>query len=245
MVYMGSKNRLAKYIVPIIQDYIDKNDVKTYVELFVGGGNLIDKIKCENKIGCDINKQLISLLTYVRDNPTIPIAPKECTFEHFKDVRDSQGTDKYSDEYTALISFCASYCGGGFPRGYARGNDSNGNPRDMYNERVINLKKQAPNLNGIKFKYCDYKSFDYKNLGSNNVYYLDPPYKNTKKYDKQNLDYEEFYDFCRELAKNNKVFISESYMPDDFKCIWEKERSIMLDSGRNKAIQMTEKLFTI
>ena len=38
MKYMGSKSRIAKYIVPIIQEYIDKNEIKNYLEPFVGGG---------------------------------------------------------------------------------------------------------------------------------------------------------------------------------------------------------------
>ena len=62
MVYLGSKNKLAKYIVPIIQKYIDDTNCKDYFEPFVGGANIIDKIKCENKYGNDINKYLIALL---------------------------------------------------------------------------------------------------------------------------------------------------------------------------------------
>lgn len=36
MKYMGSKSRIAKYIVPIIQKYIDDSGYK-YVESMVGG----------------------------------------------------------------------------------------------------------------------------------------------------------------------------------------------------------------
>lgn len=35
--YMGSKSRIAKHIVPIIQRYIDENNIKKYYEPFVGG----------------------------------------------------------------------------------------------------------------------------------------------------------------------------------------------------------------
>jgi DNA adenine methylase len=35
--YMGSKSRIAKYIVPIIQKYINENDIAMYIEPFVGG----------------------------------------------------------------------------------------------------------------------------------------------------------------------------------------------------------------
>ena len=35
---MGSKSRIAKYIVPIIQKCIDDNNLETYIESCVGGG---------------------------------------------------------------------------------------------------------------------------------------------------------------------------------------------------------------
>ena len=44
MRYMGSKNRLSKELVPIINSYITTG-TKGYIEPFVGGANIIDKIK--------------------------------------------------------------------------------------------------------------------------------------------------------------------------------------------------------
>lgn len=37
MVYQGSKNRLAKDLVPIIQSYVDNPNCVGYLEPFVGG----------------------------------------------------------------------------------------------------------------------------------------------------------------------------------------------------------------
>lgn len=37
MKYMGSKSRIAKQIVPIIQNYIDQSTKKAYIEPFAGG----------------------------------------------------------------------------------------------------------------------------------------------------------------------------------------------------------------
>lgn len=68
MVYQGSKSRISKYIVPIIQKYIDKNNIDTYIEPFVGGANVIDKIKCKTKIGTDLNKYVIALLNHVKND---------------------------------------------------------------------------------------------------------------------------------------------------------------------------------
>lgn len=52
MKYMGSKNRIAKYILPIILK--DRKECQWYVEPFVGGCNTIDKV-VGNRIGSDIH----------------------------------------------------------------------------------------------------------------------------------------------------------------------------------------------
>lgn len=92
---------------------------------------------------------MIALLKYVQENPTIPIAPEICSKEHYVDVRENRkaGKGKYSKEYTALIGYCASYGGRYFDGGYARDNTG----RNMYFERVLNLREQAPLLKNISF----------------------------------------------------------------------------------------------
>lgn len=57
MKYMGSKNRISKHLKPIIESYLIDKDV--YIEPFVGGANMIDKINFNNKIGSDLNKYVI------------------------------------------------------------------------------------------------------------------------------------------------------------------------------------------
>lgn len=139
----------------------------------------------------------------------------------------------------ALIGYCASYGGRYYDGGYGR--DSKGG-RSIYTERVANLKGQAPSLKDIEFSCRDYK--DYLNMKiTNALFYLDPPYKGTKQYSKQNINYKEFYDFCRELSKENIVVISEYSMPNDFICIWEKERKVLQKSDRKNGQKVTEKLF--
>lgn len=241
MVYQGSKNRLAKELIPIIQKEIDENNITTYIEPMVGGANVIDKIKCERKIGADINAELISLLKYVQEDNDITIAPEDCSFEHYKEVRQNrkEGGSRFSTEYTALIGYCASYGGRYFDGGYGR--DSSGG-RSIFPERVRNLQKQAPALEGIEFKCCDYHAFaDYKNC----LFYFDPPYKGTKQYGSNKIIYDDFYKFLKELSKNNVILVSEYFMPEDFTCIWTKERKVMQKSDRVAAEKAVEKLFTI
>lgn len=53
---MGSKNRISKFILPILLDECVKEGVTTWIEPFVGGGNIIDKVPNSFKrIGLDIN----------------------------------------------------------------------------------------------------------------------------------------------------------------------------------------------
>lgn len=87
MVYQGSKDRIAKFIVPIIQNYINAYHIKNYYEPFVGGANVIYKVICENKTGSDYNEYLIKLLRYIQQDNHISIAPENCTFEHYSEVR--------------------------------------------------------------------------------------------------------------------------------------------------------------
>ena len=84
MKYMGSKSRIKKEIVPILQKIIDDNNIKYYIEPFVGGANVIDVIKCENRIGGDKHDKLISLLKHVQNGGQLP---SEVSKELYDDVR--------------------------------------------------------------------------------------------------------------------------------------------------------------
>ena len=244
MIYQGSKAKLRKYILPILQNCINENHIENYYEPFCGGCSMIDHIQCKNRIGSDINSELIELLKYMRDNPNLDIFPQDCSFEHYSDVRENRKnkTNKYSIPYTSGIGYFASYGGRYFDGGYGR--DAKGS-RCVYQERLKHALNQAPNLKGIDFKACsfeDYNPTDYEKC----LFYLDPPYLNTKVYNGQKgFPYERFYNWCRELGKKNYVYISEYFMPGDFECVWSKERKVMQKSDRKKAEVATEKLYYI
>lgn len=240
MIYQGNKARIRKYILPVLQKCIDENQVKTYVEPFVGGANIIDHIVCSERIGTDINRELIALLQYMQLDPELKIFPERCPVEHYKEVRENRkhNGSLFNPAYTAGIGYFASYGGRYFDGGYAR--DAKGN-RIIYAERLAYARKQAPLLKNICFDVRDYRFYiNYVNC----VFYLDPPYKGTKVYNSvTGFDYDKFYSFCRDLSKNNWVFISEYEMPDDFECIWSKERKVFQKSDRANAEVATEKLF--
>ena len=116
------------------------------------------------------------------------------------------------------VEFLGSYSTGGFPRGMAKPTAT----RNFYNETYRNLKEQAPDLKDIVFKCQNYWELpeDTKNC----VIYLDPPYQGTKQYTYANvskMDYDYFWNWVRDISKNNFVFVSEQNAPEDFICIWE------------------------
>lgn len=241
MKYMGSKSRITKYIIPIIQSYIDDNNIKNYYESFVGGANVIDKIKCENRYGTDNNKYLIALLNRVKNQEDLL---KEVDRELYSKVRDcyNNNQETYEDWIIGNVGFLASYNGRFFDGGYAKSGyekTKNGERfRDYYREAKDNILTQAPLLKDIKFYYCDYRERSPKNM----VIYVDPPYENTKQYNtSKDFNHFEFWDKMREWSENNIVLISEENAPNDFECIWEQKVSRSI-KAQDKS-KSTEKLF--
>lgn len=246
MKYMGSKSRIAKDIVPIIQSYIDDNNITTYIEPFVGGANVIDKIKCKNKIGSDLNKYLIALLNHVKDDKPLYKEVSKSLYNEARSCFNNNGND-FDDWELGNIGFLASYNGKWFDGGYAKAGyektKTGQRYRDYYKESKNNILIQA---HKELFKKCDFIVRDYLEYENMNikgcVIYLDPPYNNTTKYKNANLfDYDKFWDFARKMSKGNIVLISELEAPNDFKCIWEKEVSRSINS--NNKSKANEKLF--
>lgn len=236
MKYVGSKNRLAKDLVPIIQNYIDNNKIETYIEPFVGGGNIIDKINCKNKIGYDYNKYLIALWNKLKQDTDW--IPDDISKEQYLDVKNNM-ENKYEDYYVGLIGFCATYNAGWF-RGYGgKAHTKQGKIRNYYKEGVNNILKQINNIKDVEFKvsnYIDLPSFN------NCLLYCDPPYESSgDKMYKENIIYKDYWNKVREWSKNNIVLCSEYNAPEDFECIWSKKVTTTFDNKSRK--NDIEKLF--
>ena len=62
--------------------------------------------------------------------------------------------------------------------------------------------------------------------------YIDPPYKNTRKY-KVEFDYDKFWDKAKELSRNNIVLVSEQIIPNDVEILLEKEIKMTMNAKGN------------
>ena len=241
MVYMGSKEKLAKYIVPILQKTIDENNCDTYIECFVGGANIINKIKCKNRFGYDRSDTLIALLKQAQDD--FSKIKEDGNLEDWNKGKNYVKNGIMPNDMTladiGAIEFFRSYGAGGFPRGFVKDYQN----RNPYKERRANLEKQSKSLKDIKFNCQNY--WELKPC-SNAVIYLDPPYQGTKIYgyaSQEKIDYDFFWNWVRKISKNNYVFISEQKAPEDFEVLWKKEISRQVAIKND--FKATEKLFKL
>jgi DNA adenine methylase len=230
MKYMGSKQRISKYILPIMLS--EKRDNQVWVEPFVGGGNTIDKVSGE-RIGSDSNKYVIDALVSIRDFVhELPKDNSEFTEGDYKQLRASE---EY--KHKGYAGFAFSY-GGKWLGGWSR--DSDGK-RDYVSEAYRNAVKQSKRLQGVKLLTCDYSQLD---IPKNSIIYCDPPYANSTKY-LNGFNHLDFFNWCRKkVIDGHIVYVSEYNAPDDFKCVFEKEivSSLTKDTGSKKGV---ERLFKI
>lgn len=237
MKYTGSKARISKDISSIINELIKTHDIKTYIEPFCGGCNVIDRIECENKIASDNNEYLIELWKSIKCGYNFP---EFITRDEWYKVKYNK--DDFNKDYVGLVGVLASYNGCWFTSYGGSANTKSGKVRNYYQEAVNNVKKQIPKIQDVEFKCGDYTQFsDVKGC----LIYCDPPYSKGKHRYKEsnNFDSHRFWEWCRMVSKNNIVLISEYESESDFIIIYEKQLAKTHPDQVNKS--PTEKIFTV
>lgn len=234
MKYMGSKNRIAKHILPIMLR--DRKEGQCWVEPFVGGANMIDKVD-GNRIGADFNSHLIDALMLIRDNPQS--IPDLITEDDYKEAQDRKKT-----ELDGFIGFAMSFGGkwfGGYRRDKAGTKGCIENMTTQTRRSKNSAIQQSEMIKGVDLVFASYSDL---NIPPNCIIYCDPPYEGTTGY-KDKFNHAEFWQWCRDKSKEgHTVFISEYNAPDDFECIWQQELNVSVaKNGKHK--KAVEKLFTI
>lgn len=244
MKYVGSKQRIAYKILPIILKNRKPN--QWYVEPFCGGCNIIDKVS-GNRIANDSNQYLISMWKALQNGWIPPDYVNESTYN---DVR--KNPQNYDEHFVAFVQFGCSF-GAKWNGGFARNIKKDTINSDILNRGIknycrqskINILKQLPKLHGVKFTNVDYSDMI---IPLKSVIYCDIPYGSTIKY-KDDFDHEKFWQWCRDkVDEGHEVFISEYNAPDDFTCIWYED--VICNVGANNKIdkankKRTERLFTL
>lgn len=237
MKYMGSKARHAKELLPIILK--NRKPGQWYVEPFVGGANMIDKVDGP-RIASDTQPHLISMWQAVSDGWWTP--PQFVSEEDYSEVNAHR---KIMPE-TGYIGFALSFGGkffGGYRRDVAGTKGCVENMKLQSRRSYDSLLKQAKQLKGVDFRFCSYLNLA---IPEGSIIYCDPPYAGTTKYATGGFDHDVFWQWCREkVAEGHQVFVSEYTAPDDWECIWEKSTKANFDDKRSGENARTEKLFTL
>ena len=209
----------------------------TFVSLFCGScavevklASTFDTVVCN-----DNHKYLIALYQALQNGYDPPVYITE---DEYKRVRSN--LYKETPEYVGLVGFGSSF-GGKWFGGYGKSKKPNGEIRWHSEETKRALERDMKYLQNVKFTCLDYHDVP---IPKHSVVYADPPYANTTTYQGQKFNTYEFWEYMREISKDNQVYISELTAPDDFECIWEKPFTRTLDRNKENQFKVTEKLFT-
>lgn len=231
MKYMGSKNRIAKHLLPIMLAECEKHGITKWVEPFVGGGGMIDKVPDSfERVGYDLNDHAIHALIDIRDNADkLPDSVSEEEYKSYKGLPPQS--------IMSWVRFECSF-GAKLDNGYAKNKEGRN-----YAEKGKNLAlKQSPKIQNVQFICDSYENLDFTNA----LIYCDPPYQGTSGYKTGAFDHDKFFEWCRQQAKKNIVFVSEYNAPDDFECVWQGEVKTNFASQRKAATHnAVEKLFKV
>lgn len=256
MIYLGSKNRYAKEIIPIINKFIKDNNIKEFYDIFTGGANIADKIICEKIVANDLNPCIISLHKQAqKDFSKIPTSyTKEeylSAYSNFKLLREHLFENKTLDEFQEIVNMplyiigayenYTTYSHKGFCGSYLKPIDPKSG-RKPHTEARLNHYKQSLEENYKKINFISKNYIDLE-IPKNAVIYCDPPYKNTTGYDTKEFNHEEYYNWLRKKSKTNPIFISEQDMPKDFTLIWEQ--TVKREAALNTKKKAVEKLYFI
>ena len=222
---MGNKSRIVNDILPIILQYNENN---IFVDLFCGSCSVIQNVPITyERIANDKNKYLIEMLKSLANGKKYPNYIDKETYSHYRNIynQERKGIIKLTDEQYAEVGVI----------------QKNGKSRDYITEQINNTLSQIPYFKGIEFYSKDYQEVE---IPEDSIVYCDIPYRDTKQYEtSKDFDYERFYNWCRENQDKYKIFVSEYFMPDDFKCIWQKEVTNSMNT--TKTYKPTEKLFVL
>ena len=208
MKYVGSKQRIADKLSPIIQR--GRRTDQCIVETFAGGLNMTAKLT-GFRIANDINPYVIALWRALLFENFQP--PKYVAKDMYSHIRENKHL--YSEAVVGWVGINCSFKGKFFG-GFA-GTHKNG--RNYQEEAINNTLKQKPYLTGITLTQGDYRDL---RIPKNSIIYCDPPYLNTTGYGVK-FDTEAFWKWCRsKVQEGHTVYVSEYEAPEDFISIWNQ-----------------------
>lgn len=229
MRYVGGKFLIRKQVAEYLESVRGSRD---YFEPFVGGAWVTIEMSGKRHAS-DINSHLITMWKALQDGW---IPPDNVSEEMFREYKEKMPEN---DPLTAFIGFGCTY-GGRFMQGFARQKERDGTDRNFALVAKNSLLKKLPKLKDVTFTHGSYLSY----APDNKLIYCDPPYENTKPYDRiEKFDHDLFRNVMRKWSRNNMVVISEFNSPEDFITVKEMKGRTFVHDGSGTTTETCEKLF--
>lgn len=230
MRYMCDKSRIAKQIATYINNIALIDGISNYYEPFCRGYAVAEQVNIKNRYCSDANKYLIALMNKVKTGsfPSPGIDEFEYVYEDtWMDVKANIGTNKYEDWYIGYVGIIGSYGGWWFERHTPYYENQLWEYLDILRDRDIE------SLKNIIFNTVEYDNVVIEN---NSIVYCCAPCLGTNNYMTGKFDFNKYYDWLKEISKNNLVLISEYSMPHGFKEIYSwppmnGDKSTVIDSS--------------
>ncbi|NCB88913.1 MAG: hypothetical protein EOM43_15840 [Gammaproteobacteria bacterium] len=242
MQYQGGKTLIARRLSEAILNHTDART--DYYEPFVGGAGMAAYMGKHFRRAhySDLHGPLILMWQaahagYIMHGDPTHFLPKDITKADYDYHKSAQ---PYSPA-TALIGF-----GSGFGGQYY-GSYIETDARDGRTYHHVALRGVAKKLKGslarqtTTFTHAPYNEIT---PAPGSVIYCDPPYAGTAGYTTGGFNHDAFWEWCREQARHGcHVYVSEYTAPDDFTCIFEREKHVTLSHATNTSTA-TERLYT-
>ena len=196
---VGNKRFSADNII----GYFPEHD--TYVEPFIGSGAIFfKKEKVKTEVLNDLDKDLMNSYKLLKSvtEPQFESFKMLKTLKQKRDFVNSSPTTTAGKLYKRLLISCNTFSSKGTGKLYSNSNHFG---------KIKNIEDYKKRLKNTKLLNQDYKNILKKYDSRNTLFYLDPPYENSKGlYDKYIMDFEELERHVRNLKGAVAISMNDS-----------------------------------
>ena len=187
IAYMGSKQSLLKYLLPLPKH-------KQYVEVFGGSAALLlNKQKSKYEVYNDVNDLLVNMFVQLKENPeelkkrlTYTIHSRSLFKEYAAKLKGNTLTSMEKAVYYIYCNYYSFGSKGGKDQYSHRGLSYNRSTTYSLHENLTHYKELHKHIKNVDFFNLDYKTLFTKLLRSFDkpdvLIYVDPPYSAKTKY---------------------------------------------------------------
>ncbi len=237
--FWGGKTRSGKRFAEAILSLMEHlPSFDYYLEPFVGGGGLLVQMAKRLPSDCpiiasDLDPKVITYLKAVKKGWVPPSKITKAQFDQLKATSRTQCTPMHF-----VVGHFTCFNG----RYFADRFQNYTNPKLEVASRRI--RKIAPFLKRVQFELRDYRDYTPKNT-KNALIVCDPPYFAGDRYQYPDtflqFDYPQFYQWVRDMSRENYVLFCDYDAPDGFLSIWKMPTTH--NNKKRLSFQKVENLF--